>query len=52
LDIRGLNKPTQILTGRNADLLGKQSRIKRNPHPNQQSKTRLIQKIGKIILSI
>jgi hypothetical protein len=32
--------------------LGEQSRTKGNPHPNQQSKTRLIQKIGKITLSI
>jgi hypothetical protein len=45
-------QPTQISTGRNAHSLGEQSRTKGNPHPNQQSKTRLIQKIGKIILSI
>jgi hypothetical protein len=51
LDIRGLNKPTRILTGRNAHLLGEQNRTKRNPHPNQQLKTRLIQRIGKITLS-
>jgi hypothetical protein len=45
LDIHGLNKPTWISTGRNAHLLGKQSRTKGNPYPNQQSKTRLIQKL-------
>jgi hypothetical protein len=52
LDIHGLNKPTRISTGRNVHLLGEQSRTKGNPHPNQQSKMRLIQKIGEIILSI
>jgi hypothetical protein len=52
LDIRGLNKPTRISTRRNVHLLGKQSRTKKNPHPNQLSKMRLIQKIEKIILSI
>jgi hypothetical protein len=35
LDIHGLNKPTQILTGRNAHSLGKQNKTKGNPHPNQ-----------------
>jgi Retroviral aspartyl protease len=45
-------QPTRTSTGMNAHLLGEQSRTKGNPHPNQQSKTRLIQKIGKIILSI
>jgi hypothetical protein len=29
--------------------LGEQNRMKENLHPNQQSKTTLIQKIGKII---
>jgi hypothetical protein len=43
---------TWISTGRNAHLLGKQNRTKENLFPNQQSKMRLIQKIGKIILSI
>jgi hypothetical protein len=50
LDICGLNKPTWISTGRNAHLLGKQSRTKGKPHPNQQLKTRLIQKIGTVNL--
>jgi Reverse transcriptase (RNA-dependent DNA polymerase) len=43
------NQPA--LTGRNTHLLGEQNRIKGNLYPNQQSKTRLIQKIGKITLS-
>jgi hypothetical protein len=52
LDIHGLNKPTWILTGRNEHSLGEQNKTKENPHPNQQSKMKLIQKIGKIIPSI
>jgi hypothetical protein len=52
LGICGLNKPIWISTERNAHSLGKQNRMKRNPHLKQLSKTRLIQKIGKIILSI
>jgi hypothetical protein len=50
LDIHGLNKLTQILTGRNAHSLGKQKRTKGNPLPNQQLKMRLIQKTGKVNL--
>jgi hypothetical protein len=52
LDICGSSKLTRILTRRNVHPLGGQNMTKGNPSPNQQSKMRLIQTIGKIILSI